>query len=599
VEHQAEDRYLSAKKRSLSQAERVKEYYKCKNDALYFIENYVQLEEAGGNIYFKMYEPQKKFMKSLINDHHTISLKSRQVGFSTITQAYVVWVFTFNKNVVSAVVSRDGPEATDFCRKILAMLDNLPDWLRPKFPKRSEQTFILDNGCKFYASQVNPKKPGGLFRGKSVNILIIDEAAHIDYIDEAFTGFGPTLVKAQSAAASKNVPYGTIIISTPNKTTGIGKWFFEKWQDAESNPESIYIPHKIHWTQVKEFRDDPNWYKTQCAILHNNHAKIAQELEMKFLASTNSFFDSETVERLNEVAQPPTAKMHIGHNDLNMWERPDPNMFVMIAIDVASASGKDKSVIQVLDFVNFTQVAEWVGKCRVDDFCKVIETVNRIYSRNIMIVENNSYGNQVVEYLTRARANVNIYKQKIKNVEYAAHSRYRYGLSTNAQTRPLIIDSMYTYVKENPNLVRSKYLALELIGLEERQAGRTVKVEAGRGAHDDAAMALGFAAYVRMYDPPLNVATIASQQVVDDIYATIDMNFNPAHQNADISALKYQEEGVTQNRVNQVVQKHVKGNLHKLINESGSNVIDLHNLLGFNPITNERDATYKIQRPGT
>ena len=317
---------------------------------------------------------------------------------------------------------------------------------------------------------------------------------------------------------------------------------------------------------------------------------------MKFLASSNSFFDAETVEILNDVPREPISRMKLGGNEFLMWEKPNPDMFVMISIDVASASGKDNSVIEVMDFVTFTQVGEWVGKCRVDDFCKVIDTVNRIFSKNILIVENNSYGNQVVEYLTRARANTNIYKQKIKNVEYAAHSRYRYGLSTNAQSRPLIIDSMYTYVTENPGLVRSKHLALELIGLEERTAGRSVKVEAGRGAHDDAAMALGFAAYVRMYDPPLNVATIASQEVVNDIYETIDMNFNPAH-SGDISGLKFQDEGVNQNRVNQVVQKHIKNNLHKIIAENGSSVIDIHELLGFNPVSNERDHTVKYDRP--
>jgi hypothetical protein len=356
------------------------------------------------------------------------------------------------------------------------------------------------------------------------------------------------------------------------------------------------VPHKIHWSQVKAFRDDPNWYKTQCAILHHNHAKIQQELEMKFLASTNSFFDAETVEKLNEVPQEPVARMRLEGFDLKLWERPNPDMFAMISIDVASASGKDNSVIQILDFVTFTQVGEYVGKLRVDDFCKVIETVNRIFSRNVLVVENNSYGNQVVEYLTRARASTNIYKQRIKNVEYAAHSRYRYGLSTNVQTRPLIIDSLYTYVKENPGLVRSKHLALELIGLEEKISGKNVRVEAGRGGHDDAAMALGFASYVRMYDPPLNVSTVASQQIVEDIYSTIDMNFSTA-QSADISQLKFHEEGVSQGRVNQVVQKHVKNNLQKIVMDNKSSVIDIHKILGFNTVNNERDSNVNIFSP--
>lgn len=567
--------------------QKLNEYYKCKNDPIYFLENYVYLEEVGGNTKFKLYEPQKKFLLSLINDHHVTSLKSRQVGISTITQGFVTYVYTFFKNVVTGIVSRDGPEATDFCRKVMSMIDSVPEWMRPKYVKQSEQTFILDNGCKFYASQVNAKKPGGLFRGKSCTIIIIDEAAHIDYIDEAFTGFGPTLVKAQKSAKEKGVPFGTIIISTPNKTTGIGKWFYEIWKDAETNQESIYVPHKIHWTEVKEFRNDPNWYKTQCKLLHNNHAKIQQELEMQFLASTNSFFAAETVEILNQVPLPYRTKMLLKSHEFQMWEPPNPNKFYLIGIDTASASGADNSVIEIIDYVNFEQVAEYVGKMRVDDFCEVVKVITKIYKNSLLIVENNSYGNQVVEFLTKELSHLNIYKQTIKNADYARQSRYRYGLSTNAQTRPLIMDALYTYVTENPNLVKSTKLSLELIGLEQDLKGR---VEASRGFHDDMAMALGFCAYVRMYDPPMSVASVISNNISNDIIETINMNMEESGliTNASLSSIKYRDD-ISIGKTNSMIDHHIKRNLHNLTIDKNSNTIDISELLGFDVVKNERD----------
>jgi hypothetical protein len=559
--------------------ERLEIYYKAKEDSVYFIEHFIELEEVGGNILFKLYDPQKDFLRTIVNDHHVITLKSRQIGISTIVQAFIVWALIFNKNVVVGVVSRDGPESTDFCRKVMAMIRNLPDWIRPKFVKEAEQTFILDNGCKFHASQVNAKKPENLFRGKACTIVVVDEAAFIDYIDEAFSGFGPTLVKAQSAAEAKGVPYGTIVISTPNKTVGIGKWYYERWVEAETNPNSIYKAKKIHWKQVKEFREDPTWYPRQCAILHNDRAKIQQELEMKFLASINSFFPGEIIEKLNDVDTPPIAKLTFESHDLQIWKQPNKDSYYMICVDVASASGTDYSAIEIIDYVTFEQVAEYVGKLRVDDFCKVVESVCKIFPRNLTIVEENSYGNQVIEFLTRSSIDHNLYQHKIKNTAKNKRPTYKYGLSTNAQTRPLIFDSLYTYVSENTNLIKSRKLALELIGLEENTGGRINRVEASRGMNDDMAISLGFGAYVRMYDPPMSISSVTSEAVVDDMMGVLDMGFSEGSYSSDINDMKYREK-MTQHDVSNKILKHIKENLHEVSKDSP--MVDVTKILGFN-----------------
>ena len=567
---------------------RAKEYLKCKHNPIYFIENYVQLPLPGGNTLMSLYQPQKKFIQSIVDDHFVIALKSRQVGVSTCTQAYCCYVCTFFKNVVFGIVSKSGSESTSFCRKVRDLLHNLPDWLQPKFEKESEQTFILKNGCWFEASQVNASNPSKLFRGPATTVAIIDEAAHTEHIDEAFIGFGPSLVKSQKIARQRDVPFATILISTPNRTTGIGRWYFEKWSEAsDKSKESIYVSHKIHWSMIKEFREDPDWYKQQCAILHNDPDIIAQELEMKFIASTNSFFGRETVDKLNSVGVEPVAKMHLEGHDLWQWERPMKDLYYLIGVDTASQSGRDNSAIQVFDFQTFEQIAEYKGKLRVDDFCKVIDMISKIYRNNMIVVESNSYGNQVVEHLTRRRESYNIYQQTIKNKKYSRFNRYRYGLSTNALTRPLIIDAMFTYVTEHPEMVKSERLALELIGLERSKTG---KIQAGRGEQDDMAMALGFIAYVRMYDAPLNVTTRINSEVIEDAVDTIDLNFGDDVASTGIIGIRH-EEKMTQNEANLAVQKHIKHNLHKLVKDGGA--VDITKILGFNIITQDRDNNLK------
>jgi len=559
------------------------EFFKCKKDPIYFIENYVQLEAPGGNVLMKLYEPQKIFLMSLINDHHCIALKSRQIGISTLTQAYVTYVFTFYKNVVCGMVSIDGSESTSFCKTIISMLNNLPDFLRPKFVKDTEQTFILDSGCKFYASQVNSAKPGGLFRGRAITIAIVDEAAHILKIDEAYTGMAPALFKSQKVAALNNVPYGTIIISTPNRTAGIGKWYYTQWKSAfERN--SIFKPHQIHWSQVKEFAEDPNWYRQQCEILGNVKWKIEQELEMKFVASSNSLFDSDVVLKLNDSEKDPSTEMNILSYTLRQYDTPQRDKFYLIGVDTASEAGPDFSTIQVVDYETFEQVAEFQDHLRVDQFCRIIDLVNKIYPNNMLIVESNSYGNQVIEFLTQTGTTYTLYHQKIKNGENK-NGRVKYGLYTGPQTRPLMMDALYTYIKSDPSIVKGKRTILELIGLVQKSNDR---IEADEGEHDDLCLALAFCAYVKMYDPPLGMASAyMNKNLIDQIVETIGSNFGEISYDADMYNLgnDYGDNKInTRDKINRVISKHIKNNLISMSNNSS--IINTTDLLGFSVFTN-------------
>lgn len=535
--------------------QRIQEYEKCKNNPIYFIENYIKLPTPGRTQTMDLYEPQENFLNSILTRHYVIALKSRQIGFSTITQAYITYCFTFFNNVRAGIVSRQSEESTAFARKIHNMLSELPKWLCPQYQKKTEQTAVLDNGCELHASWVNQKNPESLFRGPSITIAVIDEAAHIDNIGEAWTGFGPSLVKSQTDADKNNIPYATIIISTPNKTVGTGKWFYDRWQQAHEE-DSVYVPHKVHWSEVKEFREDPKWYKTQCQMLYNDPSLIAQELELKFIASSNSFLPPQTIEVLNDVSVEPKTKINLDTAQLWQWYPPDSQKYYLIGVDIASSSGSDFSTIEIFDYLTFEQVAEYKNKMRVDDFCNVISTICKLFPKHLIIPEHNSLGNQVVEFLTRSSESYNIYKPSDSDQK---QRKWKCGISTDVHTRPLMIDSLYTYMTENPDLINSERLALELIALEKGKGG---KIEASKGSHDDLAMATAFCCYVRLYDPPMSITTHSSQQVVNDVNKIIASNFDNEMIDLD-----------PQGNINRQVQTKVKNNLFELT--ENSNEIDI------------------------
>ncbi len=481
----------------------VAEFLKCKNSFSYFCRNHIYIEVPGDDVLLQPYKPQEDLIR-LINTHrYVLVLKSRQIGISTIIQAYAAWLCIFHKNVVVGVISKDAKEATDFARAIRGMVEKIPDWMKPPkgtvgrgFAKRSEQSFILTNGSKVYASPVNPNRPENTLRGKAITFMIIDEAAFVNKLDEAWTGMVPALSTNQKAARKANVPYGTVVLSTPNKTVGIGKWFFERYSNAISGGD-IFFPFVIHWRDVAELADDPEWYDTQCKLFDNNPKKIQQELELKFLPAGGSFFDENIIQVIQENKMEPIEKMKLFNGEVWQFSKPVPGRYYIIGVDTAPEHGEDKSAISVWDYESLEQVWEYQGKCQVFDFVKVIKYACAQYPGSL-VVESNSYGNQVLEEMGMSEFNAMVYQEK-RGVKTVLP-----GIATTAKTRPLMIDALYSYVCEFPEIIKSERLALELTGLVSKTNGR---VEADTGCHDDIAFSAAVAFYVRKYDPPVLIDT--------------------------------------------------------------------------------------------
>jgi len=479
----------------MTKLQQVNEFIKCKESFDYYCRNYVLIEIPGGDVLLQPYNKQKELIDTLLMLKYLIVLKSRQVGISTIIQALCSWLVTFFDNVVVGIISKDGKEATDFSRAIRGMVEKLPDWMNPGFDKYTEQSFILKNGSKTFAATVNPQAPEKTLRGKPITFLVIDEAAFIKNLDDAWTSMVPALSTSQKHARNLNIPYGTIILSTPNKTMGTGAWYYKKYTQAVSNDhDSIFKPFIIHWRMIPELANDPEWYNTQCKLFDNDPKKIEQELELKFLPAGGSFFDDKVCIVLQDDKKEPIKKVKIFKSEFWEFEKPNKDSYYLLGVDTAPEFGTDESAINVIDFETAEQVAEFKGKLSVTNFCKVIEYVSYRF-HGLLIIENNSYGNQIIEYFdNKEENNIPIYREK------KGKNETNLGLSTNLKTRPLMINALYKYINEYPNSIKSERTAMQLIGLVENKNG---KVEADTGCKDDLALSLSMCYYVREYDPPL------------------------------------------------------------------------------------------------
>ena len=88
----------------LTKKEITKEILKSGKNPTYFINNYCKISHPmKGLIPFKLYDYQEDLIDDFNDYRFNIILKARQLGISTITAAYIVWLMLFHrdKNAVS------------------------------------------------------------------------------------------------------------------------------------------------------------------------------------------------------------------------------------------------------------------------------------------------------------------------------------------------------------------------------------------------------------------------------------------------------------------------------------------------------------------
>ena len=131
----------------------IKEILKCAKDPVYFINTYCKIQHpTKGTLPFKTYPFQDKCINDFINHRFNIVLKSRQLGLSTVSAAYVLWFILFSKDKNVLVTATKMPVAQNFIQKVKFALSNLPKWLvLPQITGETKQSISFSNGSQVKA----------------------------------------------------------------------------------------------------------------------------------------------------------------------------------------------------------------------------------------------------------------------------------------------------------------------------------------------------------------------------------------------------------------------------------------------------------------
>jgi hypothetical protein len=454
------------------------EYIKCAKDPAYFMKKYCYIQHpTRGRILFNLYPFQEKVLHLFRDNQYIITLKSRQLGISTLSAAYSLWLMLFQKDKNILALATTQATARNLVSKTMFMYDELPRWLKLPAKEKNKLSLRLKNGSKITAKSSNADAA----RSEAVSLLLIDEAAFIDNIEETFTAAQQTLATGGQCMA----------LSTPN---GIGNWFHQTWEKAESS-ENSFLPIRLPWTVHPERNDD--WRLQQNKDLGPRMA--GQECDCDFLASGDTVFEPDDMSFYEQTYQKDPLERRGIDGNLWVWEGVDYSKSYMVVADVARGDATDYSAFHIFDIETCTQVAEYKGKLSPKDFGNFLVGIASEYNEALLVVENANIGWATIEQLLE-REYRNIYYSSTTNMESVESYMSKFerdklvpGFTMSARTRPLVIAKMIEYIREHSVTIQSKRLMSEMRVF----VWKNGKAQAQDRYNDDLLISCATALYVR------------------------------------------------------------------------------------------------------
>jgi hypothetical protein len=461
----------------LDKKKRVQEILKCGKDPVYFLKTYARISHPlHGLILFNTYPFQDVLLKDFNDYRFNVILKARQLGISTITAGYIVWLMLFHRDKAVLVMATKFATAGNLVNKVKKIMKNLPDWIR-------SQASILITAHLLSCPMVL------LSRLLLLLVTLVVQKHCLCWflmrqhtskgLEDLWTGLYPTLSTGGRCIA----------LSTPN---GVGNWFHKTCTDAEAKANNFnltVLPWDVHPDRDKE------WFHKETRNM--SRRQIAQELECNFNTSGDTVIDSEDMEWMLTTVCEPKYRTGFDRN-FWLWEEYDPSCNYLMVADVARGDGEDYSTFHILKLETLEVIGEYQGKVTPDMFAQMLNQHAREFGNCMLVVENNNIGYTVLDKLIEYNY-PNLYYSIKSTHEYIeqhqaeVHNSAVPGFSTSMKTRPLIIAKLEEFVRNKLIKIYSTRIVSEFKTFIWSHG----KPQAMKGYHDDLIMALAICCWVR------------------------------------------------------------------------------------------------------
>jgi hypothetical protein len=303
----------------------IEEYMKCASDPIYFIESYCKIVTLDHGLQpFKLYECQRKKVKIIHENRKVILMEGRQQGKTTTSAAYILWYTLFQGSKTVSILANKATAAREVLYRYQLMYENLPIWLQQGVTTWNKGDIELENGSIVFTAATSTSG----IRGKSVNLLYVDEAAIIpnNVAEQFFTSVYPTI----SAGETTKI----LLSSTP-----LGyNHFWKFWNDAEEERNG-FVPLFIPYREIPGRTEA--WAEEQRRLL--GELKFNQEVLCKFLGSSLTLVAADTIAQLS-----PKSPIY-SKDGLDVYENVEKDHIYTIVADTAKGVGGDYSAFSVID----------------------------------------------------------------------------------------------------------------------------------------------------------------------------------------------------------------------------------------------------------
>lgn len=469
-----------------------------------------------------------------------IILKSRQMGFSTLTEAMIYYKTATRKNVSSFIITHKDEATTNLFNMSKLYQERNP--VGPMLKNSNAKELIFENPTKNQRekekrpglkSKIKCSTAGGKGVGRSdtlTNVHASEIAFWPGNIGETYSGL---------MQAVPDTPESMVII----ESTAKGFNFFKQmWDDAVAG-ENDYIPFFAAWFEMEEYRrpyhgeqltEEEEKLKADFGLdneqimwrrwcIRNNcnndmdqfHQEYPATPEEAFIASGTGVFDNKAIiirlRMLEEEAKPMQGRFIYKEEkkrldyivlseiifvpdkrgEILIFKQPEKGRPYTIGGDTAG-EGSDYFTCQVIDNITGEQMARlrW-QKCDEDVYAKQFYCLGRYYNDALLAVETNysTHPQKVLEYLHYP----NMYVREVYD-KYDGQLRKSFGFETTSLTRPVLVARLVEFARDCLHLIHDRDTLTEMLSFIRNEAGRA---EAEQGEHDDLVMAYGIALMAR------------------------------------------------------------------------------------------------------
>ena len=455
--------------------DQLKEYVKCAEDPIYFINNYCMIVTLDHGLQkFRLYPCQVNKINVIHRNRMVILMEGRQQGKTTSSAAYILWYTLFQDAKTVAILAHKASAAREVLDRYQIMYESLPMWMQQGVVTWNKGDIELENRSKVFTAATTTSG----IRGKTVNMLYIDETAIIpnNIADAFFASVYPTI----SSGSDTKI----LLSSTP-----LGyNHFWKYWNDAEKGRNG-FVPLFIPYWEIPG--RDQAWADAQHRVLGD--LKFNQEVLCKFLGS------SLTLISANAIGQMSPGEIIYQKDGLDVYEKPvretseGPGRAYCLIADTAKGVGGDYSAFVVVDMTEmpYRVVAKYRdNKISPLLYPSVIYKVATEYNNAYVLIEINS-SEQVADILYN--------EYEYENIVFVNRSgdgqvisggfgggRTQLGVVTDKRVKRIGCSNFKTLVEEKRLLIPDADIISEISTFIQVKNS----YEADEGYHDDLVMPL-------------------------------------------------------------------------------------------------------------